>query len=198
MNRMKFSAWFICLALAPLAHGKTAALPDACGDDGVKFDVKTVKDQPLPAPEAGKALVVFIESVKHEKVIIRFAVDGTWVGAVKGNSFLAAEVSPGQHHLCAAPQSTTASVAKQVSTGAFTAQAGDVYYYLADVTSTTKSAEGNILMPPGLAGNGAVPGVSPVINPAEESISIVYGSLEEDEGARRVKSSERSIWVQKK
>jgi len=198
MNKMKFCVWFICLALAPLAYGKTTALPDTCGDGGVKFDVKTVKDQPLPTPEAGKALVVFIESVKHDKIIIRFAVDGTWVGADKGNSYLTTEVSPGPHHLCAAPQSTVESEAKQVSTGDFYAVAGGVYYYLADVRSTTKSAEGNILMPPGMMGTGATPGVSPVINPSDESISIVYGTLKEDEGAQKVKSSERSVSVQKK
>ena len=199
MNRIKICAWFVGLTLATLAWGKKPVLPDACGDPKADFNVTTEKGQPAPAPpEAGKALVVFIETMKHDKVIIRFAVDGTWVGANNGNSYFSLAVSPGEHHLCAAPQSATGSVAKQVGTDSFTAEAGMAYYYQARVSSTTKSGEGNILLPMGMAGTPASPGVTPVINPSVESIYIDYGFLKEDEGVRRVKASARSTSVQKK
>jgi len=189
----------VCVFLVPMAQAAGTPLPDACGDSNAKFDVKTVKDQPVLAPhEAGKALIVFIETMKHDKVIIRFGVDGNWVGANKGNSYFVFAVSPGERHLCAAPQSTTGSVAKQVGTGSFTAEAGMVYYYQARVSSTIESGNGNILLPAGMAGTPATPGVTPVINPDVESILIEYGFLKEDEGARRVKASVLSTSVQKK
>jgi hypothetical protein len=42
-----------------------AKLPDACGDDKVKFDIKLQANPPAPlAPEPGKAQIFFIESSK--------------------------------------------------------------------------------------------------------------------------------------
>ncbi|MGA9068957.1 MAG: hypothetical protein WB424_01805, partial [Terracidiphilus sp.] len=55
----------ICASLlaAMQASAKTI-LPDACGDDSIKFEVSTQKDQPPPAPPAaGKAQIVLIETL---------------------------------------------------------------------------------------------------------------------------------------
>ena len=44
-------------------QARATTLPDACGDDKIKFDVKTEKSKtaPLP-PAAGKAQIVFIDN----------------------------------------------------------------------------------------------------------------------------------------
>jgi hypothetical protein len=92
-------ALLLCASLvcAVPAHAKTI-LPDACGDDSVKLDVTTKKNQPAPAPpEAGKAQIVFSES---GGLIARFGMDGSWVGANDRDSYFAVEVAPGEHHLC--------------------------------------------------------------------------------------------------
>ena len=81
-------------------------LPDACGDDSVKFDVKTEKGQPAPAPPpAGKAQIVFIQNFEKPSntwmsPTIRVGMDGAWVGANQSNSYFTLTVDPGVHHLC--------------------------------------------------------------------------------------------------
>jgi hypothetical protein len=72
-----------------------------------------------------------------------------------------------------------------------------VYYYEANVSSTTRAGEGNIFLPAGMSGTPAAPGVTPVINPDVESISIDYGFLKDDDGAERVRASELSTSGQK-
>ncbi len=49
-------ALFLCAFLACAAQVWATTLPDSCGDDKVKFDVKTEEGQPVPAgPAEGKA-----------------------------------------------------------------------------------------------------------------------------------------------
>jgi hypothetical protein len=96
----------LCASLlsAVQARAKTI-LPDACGDDKVKFDVTTQKNQPAPAPPAdGKAQIVFVENQEAKAtlhyVTVRYGVDGAWAGANYGNSYFAVTIDPGVHHLC--------------------------------------------------------------------------------------------------
>lgn len=110
-----------------LSYARTI-LPDACGDEKVKFDIKTEKNQPAPAgPAAGKAEIIFIQTNEGRDTFFtiaptRFGVDGAWVGANQGNSYFTLAVEPGVHHLCTVWE-TKAEVAS------FTAEAGQVYYY---------------------------------------------------------------------
>ena len=64
----------LCVALAPAAQARSkTVLPDSCGSDSVKFDVKAEKDQPPPgAPADGKAQIVFVGSVPYEGPMARF------------------------------------------------------------------------------------------------------------------------------
>ena len=110
-----------------------------CGASAVKFSVKTEKGRHPAQPEAGKALVYFIENdsnfVSFPKPTTRAGLDGKWVGATHGNSYLYFSVDPGVHHLCASWQ-TAVILGKGHMTAAahFTADAGGVYYFEAKNT----------------------------------------------------------------
>jgi hypothetical protein len=120
-----------------LAKSK-AILPDGCGDDSVNFDAKQEKESPpFAGPAAGKALIVFSESMPNEmrvQTTTRFGVDGAWAGATKGDSYFTLSVDPGEHNLCASMQSAPNRMKKtftQMQT--LTAEAGKVYYFEAAV-----------------------------------------------------------------
>jgi hypothetical protein len=105
-----------------------------CGDPVAKFDVQTGKGQSLAQPDAGKALVYFIEDDSNfgsfPKPTTRAGLDGNWVGATHGNSYLYFSVDPGVHHLCASWQSSVILGKGHVTAAAhFTAEAGSVYYF---------------------------------------------------------------------
>lgn len=119
-------------------------LPDSCGNDKVKFNVKTEKGQPETAgPVEGKAQIVFIEGenqmvVPFHDATVRFGMDGAWVGADYGNSYFTLTVDPGVHHLCASWQSDIEK--KNVDATSFTAEAGRVYYFAAQITVNSRSS----------------------------------------------------------
>jgi hypothetical protein len=110
--KTKLTVLVVAATLEPLAQAHATVLPDACGDDKVKFDVKTQKDQPPPVPpEAGKSQLLLIENNDPQVsgfsyATIRFGTDGAWVGADKGNSYFVLTVNPGEHQLCASWQSS--------------------------------------------------------------------------------------------
>lgn len=140
----------LSLALLPLtvlAQDNAAATAGSpgCGDDAARIEVKTDKGQHPALPKAGKALVYFIEDDSNfqssPKPTTRAGLDGKWVGATHGNSYLYFFIDPGTHHLCASWQSSGphpfAGVLLGSSTGqdgkasatSFTAKAGGVYYF---------------------------------------------------------------------
>ena len=109
--KLSLRTFFLCASLVCAGQVWANTLPDSCGDDKVKFDVKTEKNQAAPAgPAEGKAQIVFVEN--ENQVIgpfmhatVRFGMDGAWVGANSGNSYFALTVDPGVHHSCASWQS---------------------------------------------------------------------------------------------
>jgi hypothetical protein len=135
-------ALVLCASLACAGRVGATALPDSCGDEKVKFDVKTQAGQPLPAgPAEGKAMIIFIE--KQNQMItpfhyatVRFGMDGAWVGANVGNSYFALTVGPGVHHLCASWQSDLETLKKDVKATSFTAEAGQVYYFEGEIVAS--------------------------------------------------------------
>ena len=133
---------FLTASLAFAAQARATVLPDACGDDKVKFDVKTEKGQSAPAtPEAGKAQIVFIENENHMigpfmYATVRFGLDGAWVGANNNNSYFVLPVDPGVHHLCVSWQSALPMLKKSIDVASFTAEPGKVYYFAATVKVT--------------------------------------------------------------
>ena len=138
----RFSALFLYLPLVFALQARATVLPDACGDDKIKFDVSTKSKQPPPAaPADGKAQIVFIENENHALgpfmyATVRFGLDGAWAGANNNNSYFAAMVDPGVHHLCVSWQSALPMLKKSIDVASFTAEPGKVYYFAANVIVT--------------------------------------------------------------
>lgn len=175
MNRSRVYGVLLCLALAPLVHAKTV-LPDSCGDDKVHFDVKATNDHSQPlTPEAGKALLVFVEENTQwgTNATIRFGVDGAWVGATHGSQYFLVPLTPGEHHVCASMQYKLGMGSPEHFVGFETlnAEAGKVYYYgaLVGVQMT------------GVYGNGNSVGSS-------NKVTVQYRFLKDEEGQYRVKA----------
>jgi hypothetical protein len=154
-------------------HSQAVVLPDACGNEEVKFAVATQKGHPAPgALDSGKALIVFIETLDRSGNVsflggttTRFGLDGNWAGANKGNSYFAHAVDPGEHHLCVNWQ-TIGPDGRKVGVASFTAEPGKTYYFEARITQK------------GWGGGGVH---------TEESLDLK--ELSEDEGEYRVKVS---------
>lgn len=134
----------ILLSLVLAGCGAWASeLSTACGDDAVQYTVSTKAKAPLPATNAEHARLVFIESVRElcgdcTDVIARTAVDGSWVGANAGNSYFISEVAPGAHQVCADWQRPVIS---RRGTLAFKAEAGRTYYFLVNISKSSKNLE---------------------------------------------------------
>jgi|HubBroStandDraft_1064217.scaffolds.fasta_scaffold07055_5 hypothetical protein len=174
MNSRHF-VLLLCVLLLTAAQAKAkTVLPDACGDDSIKFDMKTEKNQPAPAgPADGKAQIVFIESVPQEGPFVpsvRYGVDGSWAGANKGNSYFVLNVDPGTRHICVSAQGVHSAMAKDfVDMATLTAEAGKVYYF---------EAAFNVIG--GRAGGGV--------------LSFGLSPLDEDTGKYRVKAWKLATW----
>jgi hypothetical protein len=179
----------LCASLlaAVQARAKTI-LPDACGDDKVTFDVNTEKHPPAPAPPAaGKAQIVLIETMNKPMLCfecgsatIRFGMDGTWVGANKGNSYFTLDITPGAHDLCTDWQSIFGSLKQKIGTTSFTAESGKVYYFVAKVKFKVYGQ-----------GEGTGPG-------ANIARHLKFSQLSDDDGQYRVKASELATWTTSK
>lgn len=129
----------VCLWACISIHASAERiLPDACGEDSIKFKVTVEKNQSeIPAPIPGKARLVLIESLDKHGVIgaaatTRFGVDGAWVGANKGNSYFVVDVDPGAHHLCVNWQAVN-TTGRNVGLASVNAVAGQVYYFEAAI-----------------------------------------------------------------
>ncbi len=163
-----------------------------CGDPKIKFDVKTSKSGPVAHPDAGKALVYFIEDDTNfnsiPKPTTRLGIDGEWAGATHGNSYLRVSLTPGVHHLCASSQNHAGGAFGAVAgvgigqgdqravAAHFTAGTGGVYYFLVK----------NSLV--AVAGQPDAPGIP----------NVTLTPLDSDEGQLQVNRSKLSISQPKK
>ncbi|MGA2350297.1 MAG: DUF2846 domain-containing protein [Terracidiphilus sp.] len=126
--KLRLFALFLCLSIAVAAMAKEIELPDSCGDTKTKFDVTTQKSATaLPAPDANKALIVFIQPYKMACIggclAPRFAMDGQWVGATHAFSYFTLQVEPGQHHFC-----STGQTPNEIAIRSFEVKAGMTYF----------------------------------------------------------------------
>jgi hypothetical protein len=183
--KSRFALFLLCVALVSAVEAQATVLPDACGDDKVKFDVTAQKNQPEPAPPAAsKAQVVLIENnsqmvTPFSYATVRFGMDGAWVGANKGDSYFTLTVDPGVHHLCASWQSALRRVKKSIDVASFTAEPGKVYYFAAQIVMT--EGGGTYVAPAAGQGGSYVQGGTP-------NIFFNLAQLNEDEGKYRVKA----------
>ncbi len=110
-------------------------MPGSCGPGEIQFTVKTDHTQhSVGKPEPGKALVYVIEEFQISAKTfvtptVRVGVDGAWVGANRGASYLSFSVDPGEHHLCASWQSSVRYLSNQYSLTNFSAESGKVYFF---------------------------------------------------------------------
>ena len=134
---MKSFIAIVMLAFPVMAQDPGAVAAAGCGPNEVKFDVKTIKSHPIALPESGKALVYFIEEVQQQIMCIggcpstvKLGLDGTWVGANKGDSYFFLTVEPGDHHLCAGWQVQKNWTSRRLAATILTAEAGKTYVFL--------------------------------------------------------------------
>jgi hypothetical protein len=103
----------------------------------------------------------------------RVGIDGSWVGATKGNSYFSVELDPGEHHLCAVWKSLLATKGKNVGVTSFNAEAGKVYYFQVRI----REVEGGVMGPSG----------GPVSSTYDWVLDLTQ--LSEDEGRYQMKIS---------
>jgi hypothetical protein len=115
-----------------------------CGPMSAMFQIKMDDTQsPNVTPEPGKAVVYVIEDQQFKAakdVIVRIGLDGAWVGATRGDSYLSFPVEPGEHHLCANIMPGLLSTGRRVSLFGLTTEAGGVYYFRARTIGGASSA----------------------------------------------------------
>jgi hypothetical protein len=152
----------------------------ACGDGKTSFSVERgpVGDM-AAAPTADMATVYVIELYnlsdkgKFNRPTVRQGLDGAWLGATQGFTYVSAAVKPGSHHLCSQWQSQFGRLSQQVSLYNFEAVAGKRYYFRVQII-----VEGS--------GEGAGPS------------SIDLQPVSEDEGRFLVSEAAQSISKPKK
>jgi len=132
---MRASILVLSLALAAAARANAQSAP-GCGPANAKFEVTIAKtSNPLPPPELGKALVVFMQDSGSKYAqgtpLTQFGIDGAWVGAAQGDAYFSVPVAPGEHHLCSNWQAKLSHVGDPRATAAlhFTAEAGKTYFF---------------------------------------------------------------------
>lgn len=129
---MKGKLFFLVFAFSVLAQAQTGSLPVACGPGDESFKVRLDHNPPAAPPlEPGKARIYFIHDA-HSSWPAGYptspvAMDGKWLGANHGDSYFFVSIEPGEHHLCAALQSSI--VDQSIELAHFTAEAGKTYYY---------------------------------------------------------------------
>lgn len=171
---MKFGPVFILIAASLFAQDSAPTpLPlSACGPMNVKFQIKMDNSQaPNVKAEAGKALVYVVEDQQFKgvnEVTVRIGLDGAWVGATRGDSYLAFSVEPGEHHLCANITSSVISTGRRVSLFGLTAEAGGIYYFRARTTGGPSSAMGR---------NDTISIDLDLLNSDEGKFLVTYSSL---------------------
>jgi hypothetical protein len=136
---MKAALVVILFATSALAQRQSVLAAEvACGLKEIQFDTQLSAAQPPAQPDAGKSLVYLVEV--FEKVVgqlssptLRVGLDGAWVGADKGNSYISFSVDPGEHHLCTRWQSRWKRYSNEVAFTSFTAEPGKIYFFRARI-----------------------------------------------------------------
>lgn len=175
MLRILMLLWMLGVA----ASGFSQIIPDtthptaACGNDKTAFVVSRGQVGDTATTDTGKATVYFVELYnlldkgRANRPTIRHAIDGRWLGATQGFTYLSTTVDPGPHHLCSQWQSHFERLSDQVSLNNFDAEAGKHYYFRVQINVE------------GASGGGAV--------------SIDLQQVSEDEGRFLVSEAAQSI-----
>jgi hypothetical protein len=122
------------------AQKRASVIQAACGPSKVKYDTQKTEQQPISEPKADSALIYVFSQLDYGglpvgcQVVTRIGVDGRWVGANCGSSYVTAVIPAGEHHLCADWQSAVfLSSRPYPALDSFTAEPGKIYYFRAKV-----------------------------------------------------------------
>jgi hypothetical protein len=146
---MKAALVVLLFAVSAVAQDQVAitAAESACGPKNIKFDVKPDTIQhPTGQPEPGKALIYVVEDLGQcpgcftsnslagffndvDQAVTKIGMDGTWMGANRGSSYIFFAIDAGEHHLCMNWQSRLEGRAPAFAMANFTAEEGKVYYF---------------------------------------------------------------------
>jgi len=133
---MKKLLWLLLLTTAACAQNDSAIAKAraACGPVNVKFDVKEQNtDGSVKDPEQGKELIYIIGEDSTCKTncgfLARIGMNGSWVGAIRGNSQLSFTVEPGEQHLCANWQTVLVPPGRYTSLAKINVEPGKTYYF---------------------------------------------------------------------
>jgi hypothetical protein len=132
---MRSALILMFLAVSAFGQQESGALAAACGPKNTSFNVKRDESQhTLAQPDSGKAVVYFVQDIGEVNclggcITTKIGLDGAWVGANQHNSYFFVSVEPGEHHVCANPQSNLGRLSRMVALAHFTAEAGKVYYF---------------------------------------------------------------------
>lgn len=179
---MKRLVLLLLVSAAPvIAQDRSADLRAAagCGPQATEFSVKVDKNQHVvKQPEPGKALVYVIAQESPEDsynigdITTRVGLDGAWIGANYGQSYLSFPLAPGEHHVCVDWQSSLASRQQLSGAADLTAEAGKTYYFR------------TLILPSGLTGG-----------PHEE---LWLKQVDSAEGLLLLSKAGQSAWKEKK
>ena len=139
----------------------------SCGPRDVMLDVRQTDGagRPSKQPASGGSLVYVVQDVQEQvpansSLITRFGVDGRWVGANQGRSYIRLKLQPGTHHLCVSGQWTKLRSENSIALRRIMVDSGQVYYVRVRL-----------------------------LYPAEGGISLELETVDEDEGRFLVDSS---------
>ena len=127
---------------APVSSPPASAVPSltaACGDEKAAFSVDRgpIGDKAAAPADQARVYIVEIYNLRDKgrfnRPTVRQGLDGAWLGATQGFTYLSAEVAPGPHHLCSRWQSHFGALSNQVSLNNFEAEAGKQYYFRASI-----------------------------------------------------------------
>jgi Protein of unknown function (DUF2846) len=138
-----FAITILCASHASAQDQAAAARTAAgCGASQTQFDVKLDDSlHVLAQPEEGKAVVYVFED-DFTGPTMRIGIDGAWVGATNGKSFLYFSLAPGEHSICTEWQSNVFKKTSERVGGAksLTVEAGKVYYLRMTFEEVTKAS----------------------------------------------------------
>lgn len=124
----------------------------ACGDEKITYEVtRGETGEPMVAPESGKAMIYIIEIFnlrdkgRFNRPTIRHGLNGAWLGATQGFTYLSTSVDSGQQHLCSRWQSRFGYLSQQVSLYNFDAVPGKTYFFRAQIS--VEGATGDTVSP---------------------------------------------------
>ena len=109
----------------------------ACGPAEIRFAVSAAPSSFVVPVSHDQAKVYFIGHTlkgSFSGPVIRLGIDGRWVGAVKGSTYIVIPVMPGTHHFCAQVQGRGADgyFGSDVALNVFTLHSGESHYLAID------------------------------------------------------------------